>query len=128
MSDQFTDLEKSVLEQFISGSDIDSKRLRLQLAVLRVESREYTDVGFKTFFSLPSYVPALSEDFDENQANVYADHPQAPAGAGFLLQTENGRIKILDGHVFVGNWPAEESEFRVLKLNYCLTNPKVEAV
>ena len=128
MLDQFTKLEQAVLEQFMSGDDLDVRRLRVQLAMLRIESREYTDVGFKTTFSLPSHVPALSEDFDENQANVYADHPQVPAGAGFLLHTEYGRIKSLDGHVFLGNWPANESEFRVLKLNYSLTNPKLEAV
>lgn len=128
MLDQFTKLEKSVLEQFMSGDDIDVKRLRVQLGMLKIESREYTDVGFKTSFSLPAKVPALSKDFNENQANVYADHPQVPAGAGFLLHSENGQIKSLSGYVFVGIWPKYESEFRVLKLNYSLTNPKVEAV
>ena len=127
MLDQLTKLEKSVLKQFVSCDGIDAKRLRVQIAMLRLDSREYTDVGFKTSFSLPTHVPALSEDFDKNQANVYADHPQVPAGAEFLLESERGRIKSLYGHVFVGEWPKNESQFHVLKLNYSLTSPKAEA-
>ena len=127
MSDPLTKLEKKVLDQFASNNDEDSKRLRVQIAVLEVESRSYTEVGFKTTFSLPEHVPTLSDEFDENQAHVYADHPRVPAGAEFLLKSENGKIVSLNGHVFVGIWPKHESDFHVLKLNYSLTNPKVEA-
>ena len=127
MQAQLTKLEKKVLNQFISGDDVDAKRLRVQIAVLEVKSREYTRVGFTTTFSLPSHVPSLSDDFDINQANVYADHPGVPAGAEFLLESENGKILSLNGHVFVGSWPKNEANFHVLKLNYSLTNPKVEA-
>ncbi len=127
MPDPLTKLEKKVLGQFASIDDVDSKRLRVQIAMLEVLSRKYTEVGFKTTFSLPDYVPALSDDFDYNQANVYADHPHVPAGAEFLLQSENGKIVSLNGHVFVGSWPKNEAGFHVLKLNYSLTNSKVQA-
>ena len=127
MPDPLTKLEKKVLDQFSSNNDEDSKRLRVQIAVLDVVSRIYTEVGFKTVFSIPDYVPALSNDFDKNQANVYADHPNVPAGAEFLLKSENGKVVSLSGHVFVGMWPKRETDFHVLKLNYSLTNPKVEA-
>ena len=126
MQSKLTKLEKSVLDKYLSIDDADAKRLRVQLSMLTIESRIYTDVGFKTSFSLPSHVPALSDEFNDNQANVYADHPKVPAGAGFLLQSENGFIKSLNGFVFVGSWPASESEFHILKLDYCLTNPNVE--
>lgn len=69
--------------------------------MLNIEYRDYTDVGFKTTFALVSdQAPALSEDFDSRQANVYADHPHTPAGAGVSLQTEKGSIKSLNGYVF----------------------------
>ena len=127
MSDQLTKLEKKVLDQFVSSDDEDTKRLRVQIAMLKVESRNHTGVGFKTSFSLPDLVPTLSEEFDANQANVYADHPDVPAGAEFRLESEDGKMVSLNGHVFVGAWPKRESAFHVLKLNYSLTNPKVEA-
>lgn len=126
MQDQLTKLEKSVLEQFVSGDNTDAKRLRVQIAKLKFESREYNDVGFKTSFSLPLNVPALSDDFDENQPNIFAEHPQAPAGAGFLLHIENRKVKSLNGYVFVGRWPRDESKFRVSKHNYPLINPQVK--
>ncbi|MCZ6565671.1 MAG: hypothetical protein O6852_06000 [Gammaproteobacteria bacterium] len=44
------------------------------------------------------------------------------------MQTEKGSIKSLNGYVFAGKWPTGESEFRVLQLNYSLTNPKAETV
>lgn len=97
--------------------------------MLSIEYRDYTDVGFKTTFALVSdQTPALSEGFDSQQANVYADHPHTPAGAGVSLQTEKGSIKSLNGYVFGGKWPTGESEFRVLQLNYSLTNLKAETV
>ena len=126
MQDKLTKLEKTVLEQYVSGNDINAKRLRAQLAMLNIESREYTSVGFNTCFSLPAHAPTLSEDFDEKLANVHANHPQAPAGAEFLLQIEKGKIKSLSGYVFVGTWPANESGFRILRLDYSVTNPQVE--
>ena len=126
MRNKLTKLEKAVLEQFLSIDNEDSRRLHVQISLLEVESRSYTNVGFKTTFTLPSHVPALSETFNDNQANVYADHPKVPAGAGFLLNSEKGIIKSLNGFVFVGSWPKNESEFHILKLDYCLTNPNVE--
>lgn len=127
MQNQLTKLEKFVLDQFVSIDDVDAKRLRVQISMLTIESRTYTEVGFKTSFLLPSHLPTLSEDFNDNQANVYADHPKVPAGAGFHLISENGLIKSLNGFVFVGRWPVNESEFHILKLDYCLTNPNLEA-
>ena len=127
MQNKLTKLEKAVLDQFVSIDDEDAKRLRVQISMLKVESRIYSDVGFKTSFLLPQHVPALSENFNDNQANVYADHPNVPAGAGFQLESDDGLIKSLNGFVFVGNWPKNESAFHILKLDYCLTDPNVEA-
>ncbi len=124
---QLTKLEKLVLERFTACDVVDAKRLRVQIAVLKIESREYTNVGFKTTFSLPTYVPILSDHFSSKQKNVYADHPAAPAGAEFLLNTAEGKIVSLNGHVLVGNWPSNESVFHVLKFDHSLSESLVEA-
>lgn len=127
LQNKFTNLEKAVLEQYISVVNEDSKRLCVQLLMSSVESRVYTNVGFKTTFLLPEHVPTLSEKFNDNQANIYADHPKVLAGTGFMLATEKGLIKSLNGFVFVGRWPKNESEFRNLKLDYCPVYHNAEA-
>ena len=45
---------------------------------------------------------------------IYAEHPHTHAGAEFSLWFEYGRLKYLEGYVFVGQWPTEEYNFHFL--------------
>ncbi len=109
-----TELEHNVLQQLVSGDELDVKHLQHQLQCSTIKSREYTEVGFTTYFNLPASVPLVSENFDETRATLFSEHPKTLAGAEFLLQIENGRVISLSGYVLVGEWPADERKFSIM--------------
>jgi hypothetical protein len=111
-----SDLEANVLHLLIDG-DPDEEVLKEQIDHAAVISREYTGVGFYTKL----YVSEDTRKFDrkrwkiEDMPQTYAEHPSLPAGAGFILWLKEGRIDTLEAYTYEGDWPKDESQFKVSK-------------
>jgi hypothetical protein len=107
-------LEKIILEQLASCDGMDEDCLHLQIAMTKVESRSYSRIGFTTYFSLPDGIPILHNHVKGNLPNVYVEHPDMPAGAGFMVHIENGKLKSIEGYALTGKWPKDEFKFHIL--------------
>lgn len=108
-----TELEESVLETIAQGDTKDADALRAQIRCARVKRREYTGVGFFTYFEVSGETLRLSDDYRSNLSEAVASHPDVPAGAGFLLWAEQGKLSCLEGYVFEGLWPENDAKFSV---------------
>ena len=112
-SPELSNLERSVLDVALSGDHPSIAILRNQVTVAQVASRTPSGVGFMTKLRLPRDV-VLSPDRDMPTVPiVYAEHPQLPGGAEFLLQIKGGRINCIEAFCYEGMWPADNSLFRV---------------
>ncbi len=111
MDKQITPLENTVLNLFGSRSNKHQILLSTQISQARVESRQITNVGFITKFRMPNTITTLTTMSKRKVFEIYAEHPHTHAGAEFSLWFEYGRLKYLEGYVFVGQWPTEEYNF-----------------
>jgi hypothetical protein len=112
-SPELSNLERSVLDVALSGDHPSIAILRNQALVAQVASRTPSGVGFMTKLRLPQDV-VLSPDRDMPAIPiVYAEHPQLPGGAEFLLQIKGGHINCIEAFCYEGMWPADDSLFRV---------------
>ncbi len=111
---KFTYIEELVLEQFIIRNRRHSDLIKAQINHAKIESRSISKVGFITNFSIPAHIPTLNSLNANKALEVYADHPDALAGAGFFLWFEDGKLSTLEGYVFIGDWPINELKFRII--------------
>jgi hypothetical protein len=112
-SPELSNLERSVLDVALSGDHPSIAILRNQVMIAQVASRTPSGVGFMTKLRLPRDV-ILSPDRDMPAVPiVYAEHPQLPGGAEFLLQIKDGHINCIEAFCYEGMWPADDSLFRV---------------
>ena len=97
-----TDLERAVLLRFLEGNDPVLRALRDQIAVAEVREREFTGVGFFTYFllrtgahavSLPNggVHPPLIGEVDLQSENLRD-------GAGFVLFLKGGLLHCLEAY------------------------------
>jgi hypothetical protein len=113
-----TDLERAVLLRFLEGDDPVLRALRDQLAVAEVREREFTGVGFFTYFlrhpgihpvSLPDGVlnPPLVGDVELQAENLRY-------GVGFVLFVKDGLLHFLEGYTKGGEpWPDDLGRYVV---------------
>jgi hypothetical protein len=85
-----------------------------QLQVATVASRDYTGVGLYTELSVPESAPLLDEARwkIEEMPQCSGEHPDLPAGAGFILWLKAGYISCLESYTYDGSWPTNEDLFR----------------
>ena len=106
-----TPLERAVLTAMLNGEAPGRAELRAQLAAATVASRTHSGVGFVTRLKVP-------QEFQGSAAAVLrpvlATHPQLAGEAEFLLELRDGRLGVLEAYCYMGGWPADEAEFRVL--------------
>lgn len=97
-------------------SDPEREVLLAQLAVAKVSSRDYTGVGVYVDISIPSTAPKvdLARWKIEDMLIGHADHPTLTAGAGLILWLQNGLITCLEAYTYEGDWPDDETLFRVV--------------
>lgn len=115
-------LERTILAAMLKGDGDGFAKLRAQLAQATVVSRTHSGVGFVTRIAVPDGLPALpgasagaSADAESPRLlPVLATHPQLAEPAEFLLQLRGGRLGVLEAYCYVGGWPADEAEFRVV--------------
>ena len=112
-------MELSRLEQQIlkamALADRERSTMEAQIRAATVISREYTNVGFFTKLSIPDDLAALDRGRWrlEDMPSGFAQHPVLTAGASFILWIKEGRLVTLEGFTNDGDWPADETEFRV---------------
>ena len=111
MNERITPLEKTALKMLASRARKHEQLILSQIAQAQVETRKRTSAGFITNFTIPSDIATLSTNSKRKLLEIYAEHPNVPAGAEFLLWFEYGRLICLEGYVFIGNWPSDESGF-----------------
>jgi hypothetical protein len=111
---ELTQLERDVLSA-AAHHDPERPILEEQIASAVVLTREHTGVGFYTNLSVPESLPKLRESRwqIEEMPRGFADHPALPAGASFILWIKAGRLVCLEGYTNHGDWPADETAFRV---------------
>ncbi len=99
----------------IAGTDPERDCLLAQLGKAELISRDYTGVGLYVHISVPATSPKmdLGRWKIEDVPQGYAQHPMLPAGAGLIVWLENGLISCLECYTYEGNWPDDESLFRV---------------
>jgi hypothetical protein len=108
-------LERAVLAALLRGDGEGLKALQAQLDRATVVSRTHSGVGFVTRIAVPEDVPAVPEATAVRLRAVFADHPRLKEPAEFLLQLRAGRLAVLEAYCFEGVWPADETEFQVVR-------------
>ncbi len=126
MNKNISPLERTVLRLLASRAGKQKDLIHTQISQAKVESRQSTNVGFITKFSLPNTVDSLKTMSKRKVLEIYAEHPHTHAGAEFLLWFECGRLKYLEGYVFIGHWPTEEYNFHFLTYHDSLSADLIE--
>jgi hypothetical protein len=102
----FTPLEAAVVEVILTNPNIDSEKLRRQVATSELKSRERNGYGFYTNFAVPETIehyPSANEQF---HATALVDGQLC----GFILFIRDGRVAFLEGYPLGGDaWPQQET-------------------
>jgi len=104
-------LEALILAAFEPADAGHRDHLRAQIERATVVTRTYSGVGFMTRFRVPDPLPGR---VDGIVPPVYGEHPRLPGRAEFVLQLRSGRIHCLEAFCPEGQWPDDESGFRVV--------------
>jgi hypothetical protein len=102
-----TALESTILAALLAGDRHDLGVLREQIRSLTVRDREYTGVGFFTYFTVPPDTARLVDRSRLVISDVGADIEQLEHGAGFLLFVEDGAVDCLEGFTYDEPWPPD---------------------
>ena len=109
---QLSTLEKQVLTGIAEGHPQGSIVLA-QMARARVDQREYSVCGCRTFFSIDVYGRHLDKALwkTEDMPAIYARHPALPTPAKFTLVIADGFISCLEASSHEAGWPKDEGRF-----------------
>jgi len=113
---QLTTLEREVLYKLLAGNQPIIRDLRLQLTTIEVDRREFTGVGFFSYFRVDDSLithQLLGKSF--HFGDVVADIEGLKHGAGFVLFVKDGAIDNLEGYSYDEKWP---DDIRKFKLRY----------
>lgn len=107
-----TKLEERVLSAMAEACP-DADVLRAQIQAATVIGRDFTGCGVYTKFELPKETTLLSgmRWRLEDMPKADGEHPDLPAGAGFILWITDGGISCLEGYTYDGDWPKDEERF-----------------
>lgn len=113
MNQEFSPLERAVLEMMTAGTHPLLCKLRTQLGALCVASREETGVGFFLYLDIDrtAYPPIEPRDF--TVSDVKAEIQGLAHGAGFVLFVRDGYMTDLEGFAYDEPWPTTISEFQL---------------
>ena len=112
--EQLSEFERKAISAIALG-DTQREIILAQLATASCASRDYTGVGLYTELFVDPAAPKLDENRwkIEDMPKGHADHPDLVAGAGLILWVSDGYIACLESYTFDGDWPKDESLFRV---------------
>jgi len=112
-SPELTALERTVLKAALAGFNQTAPVSGNWDEDMQVELRTPSGVGFVT---------KLRSDNSSRFTNlldihalpvIYAEHPELPSGAEFVLQLKDGRVNSIEAFCYEGMWPDDESLFRI---------------
>jgi hypothetical protein len=112
-------LEQSVIKKLLMDDGINTvflKNLEDQIPFLEVNKREFTGVGFFTYFNLKKGV--ISSNVERKVfGDVGAEIEHMELGLSFLLYIENGFISCLECHTFGEVFPSKINNFNLFYYN-----------
>jgi hypothetical protein len=100
------EMERQVMGLLLSGDHPLLASLRDQLAVAKVSRREFTGVGFFTYFEVPLAARRLPSSRRIVIDDVHAEIQGLEHGAGFLLFVEDGALNNLECSICENAWPS----------------------
>lgn len=113
MTGGLTSLEKAVLDMMIEKPGQHFETIRQQMAHAQVGRREFSGVGFFTYFIVTSDAPVRRDLPDMELGGVTAELRGGQYLAGFTLFVRAGVINMLEGYTFDQPWPKTTDDFEV---------------
>jgi hypothetical protein len=106
-------MEWQIMDLILRGEHPILALLRKQLAVATVSKRDFTGVGFFTYFDVAASAPRLPHLRRVIINDVHADVSGLRHGAGFALFVENGVLHNLECFIYEEAWPTDARLLRV---------------
>jgi|SRR4249919_1065282 len=112
--EKLSEFERQAISAMALG-DPQREIILAQLETALCASRDYTGVGLYTDLWVAPDAPKLNENRwrIEDMPKAHADHPDLVAGVGFILWVSDGYIACLEAYTYDGDWPQDESLFRL---------------
>lgn len=107
MKKRLTNFEKEIIEAILKHErDRELADLLFeQYKHLLVKKREFTGVGFYTYFYIPEEGCILNKNLNLKLGDIEAEIKGLKHGAGFILYINEGRITTLEGYCYDEKWP-----------------------
>ena len=103
--------EKKLMEMLLVGDNDVLTQLRKQYELATVTSREFSDVGFYTSFSLQNRHDLCIDDKTFQIGDVDGVINGIEGAVGFILFIKNGFISMLEGYTnAIDKWPKSNEE------------------
>jgi|HubBroStandDraft_4_1064222.scaffolds.fasta_scaffold221396_2 hypothetical protein len=105
-------LEEAVIDMLLAGDHPSLSKLRAQLSLAEIRSRQSNGEGFFVEFEVPAGVerPSIQQK-SLHIADVKATLPELKRGAGFILFVREGRLAMLEAYSFDEPWPEAVTTF-----------------
>ena len=100
------ELERIVIELFLSYGDEVSEQLLEQSKELKVKKRDYTGVGFFTYFDSPQNTK--NNNINKTYRDLSIDFVDSKGTMNFALYIQDGEIDCLEGIAFGDDWWPED--------------------
>ena len=98
------ELETELMRLLLKGDHPILTILRQQYATAKIDSREFSGVGFFTNFEVSENAP-LVEPLNFAAGNVDIQLENLPNGAGCILFVRDGKMSFLECYTFSEPWP-----------------------
>jgi len=107
-------LEAAVIEMLLAGDHPSLQKLRAQVAVGRIKSRQSSGAGFFLEFEVPADVdrPVIKQR-SLHITDLTAKLPELMHRVGFILFVREGRLAMLEAQAQDEEWPAELTTFEL---------------
>lgn len=112
--DDFTPLERAVMDSLLDGDDPVLVALRAQWKAATLADRRYSGVGFFTDFYVPIDLQVPPGDLSLTVRGVRAELGGLEHGADFVLFVGAGFIQTLEGWTPDDRWPDELGAFSLI--------------
>lgn len=113
---EYEDFECKLIEMLLYGEDEVFIKLKKQYDTAKIASRDFSDVGFFTRFSIPQ-----SDDLCTDRKSFYIGDVDGmvdgiEGAVGFVLFVKDGYISMLEGYTnAIDKWP---KSYDVIALSY----------
>jgi hypothetical protein len=120
------ELERNVLAMLLAGDHPSLTVLREQFAVVEVEAREFSGVGFFTELRVPPSAPRLEGRPRLIIGDVHAEVSGLEHPVGFLLFVSDGALDMLECFIYDDQWPTHAPT--LMRAYYVHTGERGEVV